>query len=255
MCKRFTIWILTAVLTGSVFAQNSAIRPPSFDKNGRLITTAAQAQQDQENGILARGGYDPQAAQAAAAARTRQAASKNVPRIGNSNAPNPNAFSDRNIYRCKKGRADVYADEENKSKFSSCVLVRRGKSAAESNQPTPHAAPAVADPNLLPENTTPPQMKELPLPPEAVAEGAQNVKVLASDSVSAPCSGAILYKGSTYIFSENEPCPIPDSLFRSRRPIEAEPSYYTQGSIPPAAIESAPAAESNNQATTDQSSQ
>ena len=42
-----------------------------------------------------------------------------------------------------------------------------------------------------------------------------------------PCSGAILYKGSTYIFSDNEPCPIPDLIFKTRKPIEADPTYYT----------------------------
>ena len=44
----------------------------------------------------------------------------------------------------------------------------------------------------------------------------------------APCSGAIVYKGSTYVFNDHEPCPIPEEIFEARKPIEANPEYYTQ---------------------------
>ena len=48
-----------------------------------------------------------------------------------------------------------------------------------------------------------------------------------NNSTVASCSGAVIYKGSTYIFNEQEPCPIPEEVFKKRKPIEADPSYYT----------------------------
>lgn len=41
-----------------------------------------------------------------------------------------------------------------------------------------------------------------------------------------PCSGALVYQGSTYIFTDQEPCPIPEAIFKQRKPIEAIPEYY-----------------------------
>ena len=70
-------------------------------------------------------------------------------------------------------------------------------------------------------------------PKSALGKAMQNLAAISAmapkkeEEEKIPCSGAILYKGSTYIFSDNEPCPIPDLIFRTRRPIEAEPSYYT----------------------------
>ena len=49
-----------------------------------------------------------------------------------------------------------------------------------------------------------------------------------TESERAPCSGAIVYKGSTYVFNDHEPCPIPEDIFEKRKPIEANPEYYTQ---------------------------
>lgn len=49
-----------------------------------------------------------------------------------------------------------------------------------------------------------------------------------ADSEHAPCSGAIVYKGSTYVFNDHEPCPIPKEIFEARKPIEANPEYYSQ---------------------------
>lgn len=46
----------------------------------------------------------------------------------------------------------------------------------------------------------------------------------------ASCSGAITYQGNTYIFNDQEPCPIPEAIFKARKPIEANPEYYTQPS-------------------------
>ncbi|MBR1375655.1 MAG: hypothetical protein IJ566_06195 [Cardiobacteriaceae bacterium] len=48
-----------------------------------------------------------------------------------------------------------------------------------------------------------------------------------NNSTVVSCSGALIYKGSTYIFNEKEPCPIPEEVFKKRKPIEADPSYYT----------------------------
>ncbi|SUO93617.1 hypothetical protein [Suttonella ornithocola] len=197
------------------FAQSEALRPAAYDKNGRLITNAEQVAQDREAGILQRGGYNPAVAERAAKERQRALDAKNVPKLGNTNAPNSNAASARNIYRCKKGKAEVYADDENKYKFSQCQLVRRATSEQAYGENTPNygaynqSPPAAANPALMPEvrpATTPKQ------------ESTRGI----------PCSGAILYKGSTYIFNESEPCPIPESVFNNRKPIEAEPTYYTQ---------------------------
>ena len=49
-----------------------------------------------------------------------------------------------------------------------------------------------------------------------------------AESERASCSGAIVYKGSTYVFNDHEPCPIPEEIFEARKPIEANPEYYTQ---------------------------
>lgn len=187
------------------------VRPYNYDKNGYLETTDAQQNRDREAGILQRGGYDPQAAAVQAARAAAQ--NKPVPKLGNtsSSQPSSRSLSARSIYRCKNGKTEVYADDDNKYKFQQCQLIRRGyveiqeeerakeaeKLAAEVVIPGENTAPA--DPALLP-------VEEQPLP--------------------SPCSGAILYQGSTYIFSENEPCPIPADVFLSRRPIEAEAQYY-----------------------------
>lgn len=205
-------------------ANSAQAQEPIYDSRGQLITNYEQAQRDREAGILQRGGYNPEAA--AAAAAQQQARAGNAPRIGNSNAPNANGLSDHSIYRCQSGGKDVYVDEDGKRKFSQCQLIRKGKAAIAAEQ-------AQAEPHLVP--PTPSQVANSPLPQEAALSNPEaNVPtentpvILMQGSGNTPCSGAILYKGSTYIFSEHEPCPIPAEVFNSRRPIEAEPNYYTQ---------------------------
>lgn len=226
MCSLLkNILFVGLLFSALVHAQTGAIRPPAYDKNGRLITNAEQIHQDRENGILQRGGYNPQIAQETAEQRQRELAAKNVPKLGNTTAVLPNALSERNIYRCKKGRADVYADDENKQKFTNCVLLRRGR-ADESSESLTQSVPNIPDPTLIVQ----PAVKALPLPNDAVS--AQDGNVLDQGKVNSPCSGAILYQGSTYIFNDSEPCPIPDAIFKSRHPIEAESSYYLRDSAP-----------------------
>lgn len=199
---------------------------PSFDSYGQLITDYEQMQRDREEGILQRGGYDPHAA--AVGAAQRQARSGNAPMIGNSNAPNQNGFSDRSIYRCKHHGKDVYADEDGKRKFSQCQLIRKGKEEAQAYQ----QAPAEADPSRLNSQAhivpSANKTEASSVPTNESAHAESGAPVVAQGSGNIPCSGAILYKGSTYIFTEHEPCPIPEDIFKQRRPIEAEPDYYTQ---------------------------
>lgn len=200
----FFLLILGFSLT--TFAQSNA----KYDANGRLITSEEQKQQDQEAGILKRGGYNPQIAQQAALERAQNV--KNVPKIGNSDAPPPGTASIRNVYRCKNGKTEVYSDDENRHKFSQCVLVRRGTGTV-SNYQTP---PVTADPARLP------QTQQHIVPHSPSGEAMTPATMAPAVATPATCSGAILYKDNTYIFNENEPCPIPDSVFSTRRPIEAE---------------------------------
>lgn len=233
--------LFAALAADSIWA-DTTYRPAEFDSNGELIVTSSQEQTDRGNGILQRGGYNPSAAEATAAARARTANPAAAAHIGNGNAV-PVPQSEHNIYRCKNGKTDVFVDEDGKKRFSSCSIVRRGK-----NESSPlNKSGALRPGETADAREKTPQMKVLPLPDNAdsvnadmpvagsavvrqpdVQPSAPDAQPLASGAVSAPCSGAVLYKGSTYIFSENEPCPIPDSIFRSRKPIEANPSYYTQ---------------------------
>lgn len=224
MFKQSLILLLSAA--ACVCAQE-----PRYDSYGRLMTDYEQVQRDREAGVLQRGGYDPHAA--AVGAAQRQARAGNAPTIGNSDLPNQNGVSERSIYRCKNNGRDVYVDEDGRRKFSQCQLIRRGRSEEQAMQ---QQAPAQADParadagtRIVPtpaENAAaaPPQTGEAAFshpetePPAIAAQGSGNL----------PCSGAILYKGSTYIFSEHEPCPIPAEVFDNRRPIEAEPNYYAE---------------------------
>lgn len=209
--------LLLLSLSLSAIAQTKAY----YDKNGKLVTTEEQIQQDQEAGIIKRGGYNPQIAEQAALERLQNV--KNAPKIGNSDAPAPGSSSARNVYRCKKGTTEVYADDENKHKFSQCILVRRGtanqRQTRNSNNQSP---PVVADPALLPQS-------QHIVPRTTPSNNAMNpVELAPAVATPATCSGAVLYKGNTYIFNENEPCPIPDSVFSTRRPIEADQINYNQ---------------------------
>lgn len=92
----------------------------------------------------------------------------------------------RAIYQCMDHGRAVFADEENRTKYTQCVQIR----AAHYQQ--------VAAPN-------------------GNRAGSNS-----------PCSGAVVYQGGTYVFNDQEPCPIPDAVFKSRKPIEANPEYYAQ---------------------------
>lgn len=192
------------------------------------MTDYEQVQRDREAGVLQRGGYDPHAA--AVGAAQRQARAGNAPTIGNSNTPNQNGISDRSIYRCKNQGRDVYVDEDGKRKFSRCQLIRRGKAEEEF---VAQQAPTQADPSRADAQThfVPSAYASTQAPAEEAAFSQAEVHIPtinAQGSGNLPCSGAILYKGSTYIFSEHEPCPIPADVFNQRRPIEAEPNYYLE---------------------------
>lgn len=41
------------------------------------------------------------------------------------------------------------------------------------------------------------------------------------------CSGMIKFRGNTYLFDENKPCPIPADFFGMLTPLEANSTYYT----------------------------
>ena len=85
------------------------------------------------------------------------------------------------IYRCPKGKSYIYVDADKRKGYSRCTLFR--------------------------------------------AEKTEEVPVGSSPSTAAPtggnpnnCSGTLQYKGSTYLFMEHQPCPIPDSIFQRLTP-------------------------------------
>ena len=85
------------------------------------------------------------------------------------------------IYRCPKGKSYIYVDGEKRKGYSRCTLFR-----AEKTEEVPvGSAPASAAP---------------------VSGNPNN------------CSGTLQYKGSTYLFMEHQPCPIPDSIFQRLPP-------------------------------------
>lgn len=86
------------------------------------------------------------------------------------------------IYRCPKGKSYIYVDADKRKGYSRCTLFR--------------------------------------------AEKTEEVPVGSSPSTAAPtggnpnnCSGTLQYKGSTYLFMEHQPCPIPDSVFQRLTPV------------------------------------
>ena len=85
------------------------------------------------------------------------------------------------IYRCPKGKSYIYVDADKRKGYSRCTLFR--------------------------------------------AEKTEEVPVGSSPSTAAPtggnpnnCSGTLQYKGSTYLFMEHQPCPIPDRVFQRLTP-------------------------------------
>ena len=85
------------------------------------------------------------------------------------------------IYRCPKGKSYIYVDGDKRKGYNRCTLFR-----AEKNEEVPvGSAPTTAAPTSGNPNN---------------------------------CSGTLQYKGSTYLFMEHQPCPIPDSVFQRLTP-------------------------------------
>ncbi|UJF23865.1 hypothetical protein L0B52_05820 [Suttonella sp. R2A3] len=101
----------------------------------------------------------------------------------------------RGIYRCLERGQYVFVDDHNRPGLSRCEQIR-----------APHYRV---------------------INPDEVAE--QPAMTFPSAS---PCSGAIIYRGGTYIFSDKSPCPIPAEIFDTMTPIEAHPQYYNQAQEP-----------------------
>lgn len=194
------------LLAGTLCAQPSQqfepLRPGNFDGQGHLIDENRPAPRVTEDTvILSQGSYDPNAFYVKPA--NPNAAPKKI--ANHHIAPPPadpaSAGAVRRIYRCKdSNNTDVYADDDNQHKFRNCLKIREEK--------LPAALVAAQDPAPA---ASAPQTREEALP---------------------TCSGALLYKGSTYVFSDLEPCPIPDDVFRARRPIEASGDYYAPPTQP-----------------------
>ena len=85
------------------------------------------------------------------------------------------------IYRCPKGKSYIYVDADKRKGYNRCTLFRAEKTeeVPVGSAPTT-AAPTSGNPNN--------------------------------------CSGTLQYKGSTYLFMEHQPCPIPDSVFQRLTP-------------------------------------
>lgn len=145
---------------------------------------------------------------------------KKQPTARNIGGRNPNAIGSESsaIYRCHSGGSVVFVDEDNRGKFASCsrVSAKKNPAAPPANAPAA-SSPPTADQSALPTESTPSQSAS-PAPTPAPSYGTFS---------GSPCSGALLYQGNTYLFSEHEPCPIAHDLFMNRKPLEAQPDYYT----------------------------
>ena len=86
------------------------------------------------------------------------------------------------IYRCPKGNSYIYVDSDKRKGYNRCTLFRAEKTeeVPVGSAPTSAAPPTSGNPNN--------------------------------------CSGTLQYKGSTYLFMEHQPCPIPDSIFQRLTP-------------------------------------
>ncbi|MFC2504465.1 MAG: hypothetical protein ACFN4D_10560, partial [Cardiobacterium sp.] len=95
--------------------------------------------------------------------------------------PTETVVVEQAIYRCPKGKSYIYVDADKRKGYSRCTLFR-----AEKTEEVPvGSAPASVAP---------------------VSGNPNN------------CSGTLQYKGSTYLFQEHQPCPIPDSVFQRLTP-------------------------------------
>ena len=150
--------------------------------------------------------------------------------------------STHNVYSCIDNGQKVFADEDNKAKFTNCVRIAKAESKTTAKSALTYT---IDDPNagFRPGNLTvvnndgnvvsPPTTPTATPTAAPVAASGSNVSVsVQSNGTPAvavygnTCSGAISYQGHTYIFNEQEACPIPLEVFRSRKPLEALPAYY-----------------------------
>ena len=235
----------------------SYAKDTKYDEYGQLITDAEQQEKDKKKGILQRGGYNPDIAEEGA--RQRQYRNQQAPHLNNSNTKTTiTAGANSNVYRCKKNGKFVYLDEQAKNKggVTSCEKIRgdvpeglpveklkddgsiRPTYKSEevpqevANQASVEVA-AVEENNDL-ENIAFDKVKNSEQKAGAEEKISQEEKANTNTAANInskvhenSCSGAVLYHGSTFIFNDSEPCPIPEEVFKSRKPIEAEPSYYT----------------------------
>lgn len=130
----------------------------------------------------------------------------------------PPVLNNRNtgrVYRCKDGHREVYADDENKQKYSTCsaVGIKAIGSASEAEPVVERSAP---NPVQRPQRPSREQKKPQQPSPEQTVPQTPNIV----------CSGNVSFQGGTYVFNEHEPCPIPASFFQNRKPLEAFPQYY-----------------------------
>lgn len=195
--KALALCLLSGLAAAQPSQQFDPVRPSGFNRDGQISEQGPAPKADENTVILSSGSYDPDAFYVKPA--NPNAAPKKI--ANHHVAPPPAGGADagavRRIYRCKDSHnTDVYADDDNQHKFRNCLKIREERLAAApvaiASDPSGGAAPA-------------PQAKEHALP---------------------TCSGALLYKGSTYVFSDLEPCPIPEEVFEARRPIEASADYY-----------------------------
>ena len=85
------------------------------------------------------------------------------------------------IYRCPKGKSYIYVDADKRKGYSRCTLFRAEKT-------------------------------------EEVPVGSSPSTAASTGGNPNNCSGTLQYKGSTYLFMEHQPCPIPDSVFQRLTP-------------------------------------
>lgn len=196
------IWIgLGGLALAQPSQQFEPLRPSGYDAQGQRLDNTPAPSVTEDTVILSRGSYDPDAFYVKPA--NPNAAPKKIANHHVAPPPIEPSSGVRRIYRCKdSSNTDVYADDDNYHKFRNCLKIREEKLP---NMPVAVAVDSTAHIGAAP------QAKEHALP---------------------TCSGALLYKGSTYVFSDLEPCPIPDDIFEARRPIEASGDYYAPPSQP-----------------------
>ena len=85
------------------------------------------------------------------------------------------------IYRCPKGKSYIYVDADKRKGYNRCTLFRAEKT-------------------------------------EEVPVGSSPSTAASTGGNPNNCSGTLQYKGSTYLFMEHQPCPIPDSVFQRLTP-------------------------------------